>query len=161
MLLYHGSNCAVENPIILNKNSLLDFGGGFYTTTNLNQAKEFSKKVVDRRKTGMPTVSYYIFDKELAFNTCTILQFEKVSDEWLDFISANRTGSYNGLPYDFVYGPVANDDVFKTIALYLSGALNKEQTLEQLKVKQLFNQLVFCNEKALSHLYFEKAEVTQ
>lgn len=160
MLLYHGSNGAVENPIIFNKNSLLDFGDGFYTTTNLSQAIEFSKKVVERRKEGIATVSHYFFNEQEAYNNCNLLKFDSVSDKWLDFVASNRTGNYNGVAHDFVYGPVANDDVFRTVALYLGGALDKENTLKQLKIKQLFNQLVFCSEKALSFLKFEKAEVT-
>ena len=34
MILYHGSNMTVENPRIIEQNRFLDFGSGFYTTTN-------------------------------------------------------------------------------------------------------------------------------
>lgn len=60
---------------------------------------------------------------------------------------------YHG-SYDFVYGPVANDDVYTTFTLYTSGVLTKEQTLEALKIKKLYNQLVLGSEKALSYLKF-------
>ena len=32
MLVYHGSNIAVENPRLIIPNRTLDFGAGFYTT---------------------------------------------------------------------------------------------------------------------------------
>ena len=56
--------------------------------------------------------------------------------------------------YDFIFGPVANDDVYRTFTLYTAGVLTKEQTLEQLKIKKLYNQLVLTTEKALSYLRF-------
>ena len=71
-----------------------------------------------------------------------------------DFVSDNRSGIYEGEGYDFIFGPVANDDVYRTFTLYTAGVLTKEQTLEHLKIKKLYNQLVLATEKALSHLRF-------
>lgn len=34
MILYHGSNVVVEQPKLIEQNRFLDFGYGFYTTTN-------------------------------------------------------------------------------------------------------------------------------
>lgn len=56
--------------------------------------------------------------------------------------------------YDFIYGPVANDDVYTTFTLYNAGVLTKGQTLDALKIKKLYNQLILTTEKALSHLKF-------
>ena len=56
--------------------------------------------------------------------------------------------------YDVVYGPVADDDVYTTFTLYQSGALTRKQTLETLKIKKLYDQMVFTSEKALSFLKF-------
>lgn len=44
--------------------------------------------------------------------------------------------------------------VYTTFALYTAGVLSKEQTLEALKIKKLYDQLVFASEKALSFLNF-------
>lgn len=38
MNIYHGSDIVVEKPQILQSNRLLDFGIGFYTTSNKEQA---------------------------------------------------------------------------------------------------------------------------
>ena len=69
-------------------------------------------------------------------------------------MSDNRSGNYIGEAHDFIFEPVANDDVHTTFALYTTGVLTKEQTLEALKIKKLYDQLVLSSEKALSYLKF-------
>lgn len=157
MILYHGSNVVVEHPKLIHQNRFLDFGFGFYTTGNREQAESFAQKVTDRRKTGIATLNIYQFD-EASFDKCKTLRFESANEEWLDFVAANRQGTYQGESYDLIYGAVANDDVYRTITLYLTGVLSKEQTLEALKIRKLFNQMVFTSEKALSYLRFERSE---
>ena len=49
MTLFHGSNTAVERPRLIEQNRFLDFGFGFYTTTNRAQAENFAQKVALRR----------------------------------------------------------------------------------------------------------------
>lgn len=49
MTVYHGSNVEVKEPMILKPNRELDFGNGFYTTTNLEQAVAFAKRVTQNR----------------------------------------------------------------------------------------------------------------
>lgn len=67
MFLYHGSNLAVSKPRLVEQNRFLDFGYGFYTTTNKAQAIGFADKVTKRRKEGVPTVSIYEIDERKAF----------------------------------------------------------------------------------------------
>ena len=154
MILYHGSNVTVSEPRLVEQNRYLDFGYGFYTTTNKTQAIRFADKVTKLRKSGERTVSIYEIDEGMAFAECSILRFESTNEAWLDFVSENRSGNYSGEAYDFIYGPVANDDVYTTFTLYTAGVFTKEQTLEALKVKKLYNQLVLTSEKALSYLKF-------
>lgn len=154
MIVYHGSNVIVSEPKLIKQNRFLDFGFGFYTTTNKAQAIGFADKVTKRRKEGEKAVSIYELDEEKAFAECSVLQFESANESWLDFVSENRSGNYEGKAYDFIFGPVANDDVYTTFTLYTAGVLTKEQTLEALKIKKLYNQLVLTSEKALSYLKF-------
>lgn len=156
MILYHGSNTIVEKPKLVEQNRFLDFGYGFYTTTNKEQAENFSKKVIVRRG-GKPIVNVYEFD-ENAHIGLVIKKFSAPNEEWLDFVSAHRNGSYDGEKYDVIIGAVANDDVYRTLQIYSSGLLTKEQALEALKVKKLFNQYVFATEKALKFLKFVEAK---
>lgn len=154
MIVYHGSNVVVSEPRLIAQNRFLDFGYGFYTTTNKIQAIGFAEKVTKRRKSGEKTVSIYKIDEAKAFAECTVLRFDSANEDWLNFVSDNRSGNYNGDAYDVVFGPVANDDVYTTFTLYTAGVLSKEQTLEALKIKKLYNQLVLCSQKALSYLKF-------
>lgn len=154
MILYHGSNVVVSKPKLIEQKRFLDFGFGFYTTTNKAQAISFADKVFKRRRNGGKVVSIYEFDEQTAFEECSLLHFDAPNEAWLDFVSENRSGSYKGETYDLVYGPVANDDVYTTFTLYSAGALTKEQTLETLKIKKLYNQLVLTSEKALGFLKF-------
>lgn len=154
MLIYHGSNVCVEEPKLIQQNRFLDFGFGFYTTTNKAQAISFAEKVYLRKQTGEKIVNIYDFD-EAGFSECSVLKFESANEEWLDFVSENRSGMYKGKQYDLIFGPVANDDVYTTFTLYTSGVLTKEQTIEALKIKKLYNQLVFATEKALQYIEFK------
>lgn len=153
MILYHGSNVLVSEPKLIEQNRFLDFGFGFYTTTNKTQAIGFADKVTKRRKEGDKAVSVYEIDEARAFRECSVLRFDSANEAWLDFVSENRSGNYTGKAYDFIFG-VANDDVYTTFTLYSAGVLTKEQTLEALKIKKLYNQLVLSSEKALSYLKF-------
>ena len=159
MILYHGSNVIVDQPKLIKQNRYLDFGFGFYTTTNRNQAVNFAQKVTDRRKMGEATLNIYSVNEAVAFQECKVLQFDSPDEAWLDFVAANRQGTYQGEKYDLIYGAVANDDVYRTIALYMTGVLDKEQTLSSLKIRKLFNQLVFATEKSLQYLKFEGREL--
>lgn len=154
MILYHGSNLVVSKPRLVAQNRFLDFGYGFYTTTNKEQAIGFAQKVTQRCKEGLPTVNVYEIDENKAFSECTLLRFDGPAEDWLDFVSDNRTRKYKGKIYDLIYGPVANDNVYTTFTLYISGVLSREQTIEALKVKKLYDQLVFTSEKALDYLHF-------
>ena len=154
MILYHGSNVVVSEPKLIQQNRFLDFGFGFYTTTNKKQAIGFADKVYKRRKDGGRFVNIYEIDEQKAFTECSILRFDTADEAWLDFVSDNRSGNYAGETFDFILGPVANDNVYTTFTLYTAGALTKEQTLEALKIKKLYNQLVLTSGKALSYLKF-------
>jgi len=150
MVLYHGSNMAVEDPRIIQSHRTLDFGEGFYTTTNKRQAEVFAQKVFARRKTGAATVSVYEMDFESASGELRVLRFRLPDENWLDYVIQNRRGIYAGQFYDIVFGPVANDDVYVTIGAFEAGILTMEQAIIGLKVKKLYDQLVLKSSAALS-----------
>ena len=156
MILYHGSNVVVEQPKLIEQNRFLDFGYGFYTTTNKEQAENFAQKVIVRRG-GKPIVNVYELDENTQTNLLKIKRFSAPNEEWLDFVSAHRNGTYDGEQYDLIIGAVANDDVYRTLQVYSTGLLTKEQALEALKIKKLFNQYVFATKEALELLKFVEA----
>ena len=156
MQVYHGTNIVIEQPKIINRFKTLDFGEGFYTTENESQARDFALKVCERRSpTLFPIVNCYEFKED--FNQFSILKFDAPNEKWLDFVVERRKGIVLSTKYDLIMGPVANDDVFGTIILYEAGQLDKESAIKNFKVKQLFNQVVFCNEFILNSLIFIKS----
>ena len=159
MIVYHGSNVEVREPRILKPSRGLDFGAGFYTTTNREQAISFALRVTRNRGEGVATVSEYEIDIDTAFSLCHVVKFDGVCDAWLDFVCDNRDNAYGGPRFDFAFGPVANDDVYRTLYLYQAGEIDREDTFKRLKVKTLYNQLVFASTLALSFLRYRKSEV--
>ena len=151
--VYHGSDILVKEPKIIQPIRALDFGRGFYTTTNINQAKSFAKKVQDRNGSSESHISIYSLDIDI-IEKLDVLFFEKPDKKWLDFVSANRNGAYSGKKYSAIYGPVANDTIFKTFIAYQNGILSEKETLKRLKIRSLYNQLVFSSEEALNCLSF-------
>ncbi|MCL2444145.1 MAG: DUF3990 domain-containing protein [Treponema sp.] len=159
MLVYHGSNVKVEKPRLITPNRALDFGSGFYTTTNIEQAKSFAYNVVNRSEGyGLPTISYYEVDFDKMTNEYNTLKFDRANDEWLDFVYANRTAKYTGIQYDVIIGPVANDTVYRVFRLYENDDIDRETVINRLKVTELFNQVTFCTEKAIAELKYIKSE---
>jgi len=156
MNLYHGSNAVIETPSLKFSRKELDFGIGFYTTTNYEQAVQFTEKVVER-KGGDKIVNIYSFDTE-NMQKFKVLEFKEPSREWLDFVSDNRNSVPLKNDYDIIIGPVANDDVFRTLLLYFAKELSADETLSRLKIKRLFNQYTFKNENVLKSLNFVKSE---
>jgi hypothetical protein len=154
VLLYHGSNLTIERPRLVSQTRGLDFGIGFYLTTNQKQARMFSDSVVKRRMTGIPTVNVYEYDDALAKDTLDIAIFPEANAEWLEFVRDNRLKSYTGKQFDVIFGPVANDRVFPTIQALIVGQFTVEAALVALKPFKLFNQYCFATEKALTKLSF-------
>lgn len=157
MLLYHGSNVAVTEPRLIGQTRGLDFGEGFYLTTDERQAARFSEIVCNRRAEGIPTVSVYEFDMEAAKKNFSVRKFESANAEWLRFVTDNRLKTYSGVFYDVVVGAVANDTVMPTIQAYLNEFINEEATLITLKTSKLTDQVCLKSEKVLSLLRFVKS----
>lgn len=155
MKIYYGSTEIIEKPVIQNIQRLLDFGKGFYTTTNQIQAERWAE--IKKRRVGgaaKAIISVYEINNDLFSNeNFSIKIFSRADVDWLDFIIANRKHeiSHN---YEIVKGPVANDTLYATISLFEAGILSKEETIIRLKVHKLFDQISFHNDKALNELIF-------
>jgi hypothetical protein len=63
MEVYHGSNQIIDSPKLLMPTHPLDFGVGFYATTNCEQATAFAKKVVRWRGGKSKDFSINMFSK--------------------------------------------------------------------------------------------------
>lgn len=156
MLLYHGSITVVKKPLLNITNRKTDFGIGFYTTTSENQANSWAniKKIRYGVKTGY--INVYEFD-EVQFPRLNVMTFVGATNEWLDFVFTNRHIDGLNHSYDIVRGPVANDTLYQTLALFEGGILDKNETIARLKTYKLVDQISFHTEKGLESLIFRNA----
>lgn len=158
MLVYHGSTQVVEQPLILESARMLDFGKGFYTTMNREQAVLWAEKVAIRRKTDSRHLSIYEFDLEQAKRELRVLCFNEADASWLDFVTTCRSGRKPPQAYDIAVGPVADDNVYATLQLYEQGLFTKEEALKRLKIEVLYNQILFHTDRALEFCKFKHSE---
>ena len=63
MILYHGSNVEVRHPQISERLRALDFGAGFYTASNREQAAKWAGVTTKRRRSGTPCISIFFMDE--------------------------------------------------------------------------------------------------
>ncbi len=148
MILYHGSNTTVNEPKILVNGFYKDFGYGFYCTSLLKQAKRWALT-----KRGGSVVNHYEYTEN---NTLNILVFEKMTEEWLDFVAACRKGTEH--QYDIVEGPMADDQVWDYVEDFVNGRISRSAFWELAKFKYPTHQIVFCTAKALETLEFKGSE---
>lgn len=156
MKLYHGALDRVEKPRIHPKELYrpLDFGTGFYTTTDLEQARRWVRnRLAHFKKDGSGFVSVYEFD-EVAAGGFGIRRFEGVCVEWLRFIAANRLHNNVEHDFDIVIGPVANDRVYTVLSLYEGGFYDEQEAMRKMKGYRLADQFLFHTERALSALRY-------
>lgn len=154
MKLYHGSIVTVKRPSLRPGRANTDFGKGFYTTTDYEQAARWAEIRRERAGSATAVVSVYeIDDNLLQRKDLNVMEYHGATEEWLNFVVANRrTTPLHS--YDIVLGPVANDNLYATISMYENGQLSVEAAIVQLKTHVLFNQVSFHTNKALSHAHF-------
>ena len=156
MRLYHGSTVAVRKPSLRPGRSNADFGNGFYTTTNLEQAGRWAHIKQEREEAPRAVVSVYEFDETLLDNSdWNIRPFTGADEPWLYFVTNCRKSRAHD--YDLVLGPVANDKVFTTVNLFESGVLTAEAAILQLKAYKTYDQMSFHSAKSIGTLRFVEA----
>lgn len=150
MLVYHGSIYKIEFPDVKFSKKYLDFGQGFYLTTFQKQAEKWALRKADRIETGIATVNVYELKDNL--EEYKVKKFDSDNESWLDFVCQCRKGEDIYKQYDLIIGPVADDDVFKTINMYFRKLWDKTKTLEELRYYKLSNQICITNQKAVEKL---------
>lgn len=149
LVVYHGT-CSEFEKIDLNKShNRRDFGKGFYTTILQSQSKEWAYRLSMREKKN----NYYVY--EFLFEEADLLKvkrFDRLNEEWLEFIKANRSKGGLQHNYDVVIGPVADDNTMETVQLYIANILTASEAVERLRYNKVNNQVSFHTEKALQYL---------
>ncbi|MCM1160557.1 MAG: DUF3990 domain-containing protein [Roseburia sp.] len=148
MEIYHGSNTIVKQPEILVSAHYKDFGYGFYCTNNKKQAIRWA---LTKKPAHIVNVYEYTEKPEL-----NIKRFEKMTEEWLDFVAACRCGEPHD--YDIVEGPMADDTIWNYVEDFLANEITREAFWELVKFRYPTHQILFSNEKALKCLSFKGSE---
>lgn len=155
MILYHGSNVEVKEPILLKVQRELDFGKGFYTTSDLEQAARWAWRTAKRRGESNAFVTVYEVNEDELKNI-RLLSFDSPNVEWLNFVVKNRKGEYIAGDWDIISGPVADDQTAQVIDLYLEGAYDEEEAIRRFLTQRLKDQYAFKTNEALKLLIFKE-----
>ncbi|SFU92779.1 DUF3990 domain-containing protein [Butyrivibrio sp. M55] len=155
MILYHGSNVEVPESKLLKVQRELDFGKGFYTTSDKEQATKWAIRTARRLKQTTGYVTVYEIDEQNLLQL-KILRFDEPSVEWLKFVSAHRKGEAVSEDWDLIIGPVADDRTMPVIELYLDGAYDEEEAIKRLLPQNLKDQYTFKTDAALGFLVYKE-----
>ena len=147
MLIYHGSYTRIEEPKIIRGRHTKDFGTGFYCTVIKEQAERWAKRY------DTPCVNAYSF---LADESLSIREFKSMTEEWLDFIVACRSGKDHS--YDIVIGAMSDDQIYNFISDFMDGVITREQFWALAKFKYPTHQIALCSQNALKCIHFESCE---
>lgn len=156
MILYHGSNVEVRRPKLLKKPRQLDFGAGFYTTSDLNQGGRWAKRTSWRLGEPNSVVSVYELRDDQILDLRT-LRFKIPDQGWLRFIVANRKGLPILDSWDLIIGPVANDQTASVIDLFLDGMYDEDEAIRRLLPQKSKDQITFKTNTAIQLLEWKEA----
>ena len=155
MILYHGSNVEVKEPILLKVQRELDFGKGFYTTSDMEQAARWAERTAKRRGESNAFVTVYEVNEDELKNI-RLLSFDSPNVEWLNFVVKNRKGEYIAGNWDIISGPVADDQTAQVIDLYLEGAYDEEEAIRRFLTQKLKDQYTFKTLEAINLLKYKE-----
>ena len=160
MKLYHGSHIEVKNPKIITSSRVGDFGRGFYTTSNLEQARRWAqiRAIQENQPSGVVTV-FDVPDHLFSHPELQIKSFETANEEWLDFVLANRKNVDFEHEFDLVCGPVADGRVYVCLNMLEDGLADRETVIRKLKTYVLADQILFHTAKSLLFLEYAATEI--
>ncbi len=131
-----------------------DFGKGFYLSADYEQALNMARIKVEQQQQGTPLVMEFEVDED-TMNALHLLRFDDYSEQWAEFILANRNNSTDHPihDYDIVIGPIADDRVGLQLWKYESQLIDLPTLVSKLKyMKGMTVQYFFGTEKALTLL---------
>ena len=137
MILYHGSNMAIDTIDLDKCRPYKDFGKGFYLTDIQEQAQRMAARTARMFK-GDPTLTAFEFDlKEvMRASGLKVRIFEKPDREWAKFVMSNRDIN--------TVQPCHDYDI--------ENFISEEQLLRELTFSKVTSQYFFHSETALKML---------
>ena len=121
-----------------------------YHGSNVVVEKQAKKRALTKR--GKNIVSIYSYQPT---EDMKVLSFPEMTDEWLDFVVDCRRGIKHD--YDIVEGPMADDQIWYYVEDFMEGTITREAFWILAKFKYPTHQIVFCTQKALETIVFERS----
>ncbi|MCR4691881.1 MAG: DUF3990 domain-containing protein [Lachnospiraceae bacterium] len=169
MIVYHGSDHILEKPEFHGSKRNNDYGYGFYTTENIELAKEWA---CSDRNDGFANCY------ELELDSLSILNLNSPEYNilnWLAILTKYRTYWQNGSiaeqakaylqeqffidpeKYDVIIGYRADDSYFSFAQDFVAGTISLSKLSEAMQLGRLGEQIVLKSPKAFSHIRFKEA----
>ena len=173
-VVYHGTSElykeSLENGVNLSysKNNL-DFGKGFYTTSNYNQAVIFANKRAEFSG-NKPLVITYEVNKEIMYQLAlNCLFFKNTDEQWYEFIFNNRVKNENIISefhnknclYDIVYGSVADGAIGLLTRKARDKKVDFQEFVKSVKPYNDYNQLSFHTNDSLKALMLSNVKIIE
>ena len=152
MILYHGSNVAIETIDLSCSKPNKDFGRAFYLSSELSQAQDMAKAKCIQFG-GTPCVTAFEVD-ETQIHQLAYKAFDCYDHEWARFVYNNRDEQQEFThQYDIVFGPIADDYVGLQMRRFRFSKMTFDQFLEEIKYpKGITFQYAFCTQEAIKLL---------
>lgn len=171
MILYHGSEKIVKNPVYGGGKLYNDYGHGFYCTEN----KELSREWASKTESGGYLNQYNLNIKELR-----VLYLNRAPRHilhWLAILLEHRnirvknpvmkramqfiTEQYHVdiSRYDVIVGYRADDSYFSYARDFLSNEISLGQLEYAMKIGEIGEQVVLISKKAFAQIEFQQYEV--
>lgn len=166
MIVYHGSTKIIPAPVYNGSKRTNDYGYGFYTTENLELAKEWA---CSDNKKGYAN----IYEADLAGLKILNLNAPEYNIlNWLAILVRYRTYWQKGSiaeeakkylndnffidpsDYDVIIGYRADDSYFSFAQDFVSGTISLAKLSEAMRLGKLGEQIVFKSRESYSHLHF-------
>lgn len=155
MVLFHGSNIAIETIDFERCRPYKDFGKGFYLTEIEDQAMQMARRT-STIFGGEAKVTRFAFDENAAMadTSLKIKRFEEPNREWALFIMGNRNRQsiHPTHNYDIVIGPVADDTIATLFRNFDDGIIDLDMLVNGLKYKKISSQYLFHTQASLKYL---------
>jgi hypothetical protein len=170
MIVYHGSDHIIVNPVFNGSKRTNDYGYGFYTAESLELAKEWA---CSDQKNGFANI--YELDME-GLKVLRLNSPEYSILNWLAILTRYRTYWQNGSiaeeakiylrehfsidldPYDIIVGYRADDSYFSFAQDFISGTISFAKLSEAMHLGKLGEQTVLKSERAFEQIRFIGAE---
>lgn len=166
MILYHGSEKIIENPVYGKGNIRNDYGRGFYCTENEELAKEWA---CSNNKNGFANK----YELDLKGLNILYLNSENYNIlNWLSILTKNRTYWENSTisevakkyltenfmidttDYDVIIGYRADDSYFSFARDFVSGTISYRQLSEAMRLGELGEQVVLISKLAFDKIIY-------